>query len=461
MKKLIAIVLAVTMLASISGVAMANPTTTVYADDQAGWEAAAGMWETEDFTDAILNPGVSVTSGMGYVDVVNGLWWDRLTCPDYGLTTTTWTFADPIYAFGGTWNPGVPGDPGAAIAVSMDGASWVYVGEIPETYINQFWGFVSDVPFTQVLLGPGSECNGAWCETYEMDNMVYSVQEVLSFDKSFNVEWASLAEHVFGEINIETAVAGVVVNDEFPEGLTLIDVSVTAVGGGGYSLSFDEDTIEVTLLDIDEYTISFEAQVTDVLSYDSIIAVNEATATAPSGEVFNASDDLELLPYTDFYKSFEGAWLEGGAPVDQYAVPLGTKVYFLMYIDFSNSLSIDMLDAYVKDNLGGDLMLEYWVTSQGTAGITKLSGKTAKAHLMWEVGDVLSGSWAISDLEVSTDENTGNGNGKNQKFPDGHQEYTETGTHYLNSGATLKFTASDTGFLCSVSSAGIAVEVVE
>jgi hypothetical protein len=37
-------------------------------------------------------------------------------------------------------------------------------------------------------------------------------------------------------------------------------------------------------------------------------------------------------------------------------------------------------------------------------------------------------------LWVSTDINTGTGNGKK----DGHQEYTSEGTHCLNSGATAK-----------------------
>ena len=468
MKRILGILIASALVIStflIAPVAV-SAANTVYADDQAGWEAAVGAWMTEDFEDATLNPELSVDATWAHAAITGGVWYDRLINTgetdidepyQVGPTTTTWTFDYPIYAFGGTWDPATPGGPGASINIYVEG-SWLLVGTIPNDYEDVFWGFVSDVPFTQVRL-KSAEINplSYWCETYELDNMVYSVPEVISFEKSFDAESASLAEHVFGEINIETSIAGVVVNDEFPDGLALIDVSVTAVGGGDYALFFDEDTIEVTLLDIDEYTISFEAQVTDVLSYDSITALNEATATAPSGEVFNASDDLELLPYTYFYKDFIGAWLEDGTPVDQYAVPLGTKVYFLMFVDFGNYLSIDMLDAYVKDNLGGDIMLDDWYVSQGTAGVIKTTGKTAKEHLMWEVGDVLPGYWAWSDLVVSTDTNTGTGNGKKG----GHQEYTEVGTHYLNSGATLKFTASDTGFLCSVSSEGIEVEVVE
>ena len=157
-----------------SEVEASTPTITLYADDWSGWEGAVGVYEEEFFTDATLNPGVSVISEYpGYVDTTKGVWWDKLVCPAYGQTTTTWHFSTPIYGFGGNWDPGVPGGPGAHIAVSIDG-SWVNVGEIPNTYMGQFWGFVSSEPFDSVCLSPGSYCNGAWCETYELDNMVYS-----------------------------------------------------------------------------------------------------------------------------------------------------------------------------------------------------------------------------------------------------------------------------------------------
>jgi len=156
----------------------ANPTATVYDDDWPGWNAAVGgVYVTEDFTDATLNPGLSVvTEYPGYVDTLKGVWWDRLvydvTYYPYYQNTTTWEFAVPIYAYGGTWNPGEPGGPGSNIEVEING-SWVSVGVINHNYVNVFWGFVSDVPFTKVRLS-AYNIQG-WCETYEMDNMVYSV----------------------------------------------------------------------------------------------------------------------------------------------------------------------------------------------------------------------------------------------------------------------------------------------
>jgi len=130
------------------------------------------------------------------------VWWDRLVCPAYGLTTTTWQFATPLDGFGGNWDPGGPGGPGARIAVAIDG-SWVSIGEIPSTYTGQFWGFVSTEPFSAVRLSPGSDCDGAWCETYELDNMVYSadpwadlnkeldalIEKVNAADMPYKIKW--------------------------------------------------------------------------------------------------------------------------------------------------------------------------------------------------------------------------------------------------------------------------------
>lgn len=191
MKKLMAIVLSVAMLAmgagvgvvgGGAGVALASPSITVYDNDQAGWEAAVGCWEVEDFTDEILNPGVSVVSDLGEIlvpPVAPGLWWDQLDYDGGPTTFTTWTFANPIYAFGGTWDAGSDreydghpvGGPGSNIEVLIDG-SWVSVGVIDNDYIDVFWGFVSDVPFTQVRLQAYND--EGWTERYTLDNMVYS-----------------------------------------------------------------------------------------------------------------------------------------------------------------------------------------------------------------------------------------------------------------------------------------------
>lgn len=173
MKKILAVVLGLALLTIGLPVAvLAVPTLTIYDNDASGWQSAVINWETEDFADATLNPGVSVTTDMGYV--TGGLWWDRLSLPDDGDWETTWHFAAPISAFGGYWDTGNPGGPGTGIAVFING-SWVYVGEISQYNTGQFWGFTSSEPFTDVLLDTGS-AGGAWAETYELDNMVYSFE---------------------------------------------------------------------------------------------------------------------------------------------------------------------------------------------------------------------------------------------------------------------------------------------
>jgi len=157
--------------------AVASASTTVYDNDQSGWEAAVGTWLTEDFNDATLNPEISVVSDLGYIDTTYGWWWDQLNYSGGPTTFTTWSFATPIYAYGGTWNLGEIGDPpdvggpGSNIEVLING-SWESVGVIDGDYIDVFWGFVSDVPFTQVRL-QAYNAEG-WTERYVLDDMVYS-----------------------------------------------------------------------------------------------------------------------------------------------------------------------------------------------------------------------------------------------------------------------------------------------
>jgi hypothetical protein len=146
----------------------ASATITVYANNKAGWEAAVGSFDIEYFDDAVLEPGVSVTSDVGYVDTTNKLWWDQLN----GSDDTLWSFAKPLYGWGAQlWNPAGPGGPGSGVRLYADGV--LVPQEVPNNYSNQFFGFVSDVPFTQVLMTEGTDPSG-WRETLHMDNMVYA-----------------------------------------------------------------------------------------------------------------------------------------------------------------------------------------------------------------------------------------------------------------------------------------------
>jgi hypothetical protein len=174
MKKLLGIGVALVLVLSLAGSALAS--TTVYTNRTA-WETAVGTWATEDFDDGTVDPPVSVVSDNGYV--TGGLWWDQVD--DSAGYDTTWTFANPIIAWGGTFDAYNPGGPGSSINVTyIDGTS-VFVGTIPNSINGTFWGFVSDEPFIQVHLEDAALLLGV--ETYEMDDMVYSFSPQVEVDK--------------------------------------------------------------------------------------------------------------------------------------------------------------------------------------------------------------------------------------------------------------------------------------
>lgn len=161
MEKKLVIVFA--MVALVAGSAVA---ATVYTN-RSNWEAAVGAYQEEDFDDLVLDPGISVVSDMGYI-TAGGLWWDRLI-PTPNPTTTTWTFSQPIYGFGGNWDLAGPGGPGTKIEMYRNGT---YVGTISNAMAGGFWGFTNG-PFDTILLTSNPLPGYKW-ETYEMDNMVYA-----------------------------------------------------------------------------------------------------------------------------------------------------------------------------------------------------------------------------------------------------------------------------------------------
>lgn len=184
MKKLLGIGLALVLMLALAAPALAT-TITVYDNNQAGWEAAVGSWATEDFEDGV-GPGIGVVTTNGYVHTQgsgNKLWYDDLTYSGGPTAWTTFTFTNPIVAFGGTWDLGSPsggdpniGGPGSNIQVRMMDGSWQDVGVISRDYINVFWGFVSDTAFTGVRL-QAYNADGTR-ERYTLDDMVYTELEV-------------------------------------------------------------------------------------------------------------------------------------------------------------------------------------------------------------------------------------------------------------------------------------------
>ncbi len=313
-KGITAILFAAMMMVSVLAVVpVVSATVTVYPGDRPGWESAVCVYEEEFFTDATLNPGVSVvTEYPGYVDTTKGVWWDKLVCPAYGLTTTTWQFATPLDGFGGNWDPGVPGGPGARIAVAIDG-SWVSVGEIPETYTGQFWGFVSTEQFSAVRLSPGSNCNGAWCETYELDNMVYSAANQPPVADAGSDQTVEQTYYQGADVTLDgsgssdpdgdpltyswTWTGGSATGVSPTVSLPLGTTTITLVVNDG-TVDSDPDTVNITVHDTTPPVITCPADVT-VEQESAAGTVVPLTATATDicdADVDITSDELAIYP---------------------------------------------------------------------------------------------------------------------------------------------------------------------
>jgi hypothetical protein len=141
------------------------------------WQTAVGSYTTEDFNDATLNLGLSVSTVNGSIS--GGLWNDKVV---QSGASTTWMFTNPINAWGADFDF-TPGDWGGGINVSLDllgngvvlahtmlnpslpdGNTWPFVG---------FYGLRADMSFDRVVLTGGSQ-KWATQESYTLDNMKYS-----------------------------------------------------------------------------------------------------------------------------------------------------------------------------------------------------------------------------------------------------------------------------------------------
>ena len=143
---------------------------TVIYTDKTAWESAlGGQFLTEDFADDLLNPGVSfVSNESGHINPAQQVYQDVLASNSQNEPMTTWGFTPQITAYGGDWTLGGPGGSGNSLQfyIGTD-----IVGSIPNSYGGEFWGFISDIPFTSVKVIGGSGTNQ---QHYSLDNMTYS-----------------------------------------------------------------------------------------------------------------------------------------------------------------------------------------------------------------------------------------------------------------------------------------------
>jgi hypothetical protein len=128
-------------------------------------------------------------------------------------------------------------------------------------------------------------------------------------------------------------------------------------------------------------------------------------------------------------------------------IEVGELVNFLMVIQVHNASGDPWTNVRVKDRFGAELDVTSANPSQGAATLTT-KGKSEKEFLEWDVGDLAPGDTANLVIRFNTDLN-----------PGGHQSYTSTGIHCVNSGATLKYIVS--GHQENATTGSICLEVVE
>jgi hypothetical protein len=161
---------------SVSGAQAA--TVTVYSENEAGWTGAAGgPVVTEEFGDAVLEPGFAITLGSELPGTIGG--------GEYNDRASNGQVQNPIFtfsglgvtAFGADWNLG-PNQPGTGIEFFI-----TFVGGLTMTLTEQilnpipglngtgfvgFFGIVSDMAIASIELREGSQI-GAY-ETFTLDN---------------------------------------------------------------------------------------------------------------------------------------------------------------------------------------------------------------------------------------------------------------------------------------------------
>lgn len=144
---------------------------TTYTDKTEWQDALSGQFFTEDFSDDELNIGVSVTSAEpGGINPSQEYYQDVLTSKSGNAPFTIWSFSPRMLAYGGNWTLGGPGGTGNSLLVYIDNST-DHAGVISNSYGGEFWGFISDTPFTSVkLIG----ATGSNQQHYQLDDMVYS-----------------------------------------------------------------------------------------------------------------------------------------------------------------------------------------------------------------------------------------------------------------------------------------------
>lgn len=149
-----------------------NAASVTYFTSEAGFEHSHYSGSLEQFEDATLNSGLSITSDNPEFSISGGVMNDRLVAGSG--RSTTFEFGSSVNAFGGDWNLEIAGF-GQGIEFSIQaflGATEVLTQELTG---NGFFGFITSPTslFNKVILTAGSQSGVA--ETYTLDNLRYGL----------------------------------------------------------------------------------------------------------------------------------------------------------------------------------------------------------------------------------------------------------------------------------------------
>lgn len=141
----------------------ASAATTVFTS-QPAFNVAAGPTLLENFNDAALIPGLSITTTGS---ISGGQFQDRLV-PG---SSTTFNFTSAQSAFGGIFDLS-PGGAGLGIRFTLGrlgGGTEVVTQQVANNCVGCFFGFSSTNPFTSVTLNSGTQ--GGFAETYNLNDL--------------------------------------------------------------------------------------------------------------------------------------------------------------------------------------------------------------------------------------------------------------------------------------------------
>jgi uncharacterized repeat protein (TIGR01451 family) len=279
--------------------------------------------------------------------------------------------------------------------------------------------------------------------------VVSGLVAIADIDKEFDPTSAELGEVV--DVTVDITIPGGATSayflDYLPSGLKYVQGSYQ-IDGSPVTPDYyaDDDFIYDALsLSPSSQQITFQVKVVEAKTWDDWTVTNIARLRYyDAGWHYQThNEEFTILAFDDLTKEAEG-------PTE---VEVGQDEGWTIWINFTNNFGYTINDAVIKDRLGGDLEVHdrdnRAITTATDTNINPdyidgtwdldVKGKTRKVFIEWDVASVGNGNTVTLGFYISTDINTGTGNGKKG----GHQEYTSDGTHVLNSGATLKFTDQD------------------